>query len=90
MALLPSLLRVGSKRVSPSTPYMEPGHSSKLARSDTYARWTFLQTNFLESRLAELRRISLPSTLANRDFSLVRIVDEKSTPIKRGLPKKAS
>jgi LPS O-antigen subunit length determinant protein (WzzB/FepE family) len=69
---------------------MEPGHSSKLARSDTYARWTFLQTNFLESRLAELRRISLPSTLANRDFSLVRIVDEKSTPIKRGLPKKAS
>jgi hypothetical protein len=50
IALPPSLLRVGEQGSLPSAPCIEPGHSSKLAGSDVYARWTFLKTNFLELR----------------------------------------
>ena len=46
--------------------------------------------NFRELRLAELRRISLPRTPANRGLSPARIVDEQLTTKKRYLLRKAS
>jgi hypothetical protein len=51
---------------------------------------TSFLTNFVESRLAELRRISLPRTPANRGFSPARIVDEQLTTKMRYLLRKAS
>ena len=60
IAHLPSLLRVKSKRVPPTAPCIEPGHSSKLARSDVYATWTFLRTIFREPSQCEVQSAPSP------------------------------
>jgi hypothetical protein len=60
IAHLPSLLRVESKRVPPTAPCIEPGHSSKLARSDVYATWTFLRTIFREPSQCEVQSAPSP------------------------------
>ena len=52
---LPSLLRAKGERIPLRALHRTQTHSSKLARSDVYARWTFLAANFGEYPFHALR-----------------------------------